>query len=184
VLRVTLNVPTPFSSVALAGNTAAPSLLVKCTVPVYEATVVLLASSAVTVTEKPNPLRASAGAVTLKCVAESFTCCVTEPLLPPYGSPLVEPLNVAFTVSLPAVSAAVVRVACPFDTVETAHPVFTLHVTVPATAVPNAGVTVAVRVTGAFKLDGLLPEPTVVIVVTPFQFATRLETFTVPMPVA
>jgi hypothetical protein len=34
VFSVTENVPTPFVSVEFTGNTALPSLLVKCTVPV------------------------------------------------------------------------------------------------------------------------------------------------------
>ena len=34
VFNVALNVPKPFVNVAFAGNTAWPSLLVKCTVPV------------------------------------------------------------------------------------------------------------------------------------------------------
>ena len=35
VLSVALKVPTPLVSVALAGRIAAPSVLVKCTVPAY-----------------------------------------------------------------------------------------------------------------------------------------------------
>jgi hypothetical protein len=66
----------PFVSVESAGKTAAPSLLVKCTVPVYPVAVAFDASKAVTVTLKDVPAVAVAGAETVKCVAgpaELFT---------------------------------------------------------------------------------------------------------------
>ena len=69
VLSVAENVPVPAVSVALAGSTAWPSLLVKCTVPAYPVAVLLEASSAVTVMLNAVPAVAFAGAVTLKCVA-------------------------------------------------------------------------------------------------------------------
>ena len=55
VFKVTLNVPTPLSSVTLAGSVAAPSLLVKWTVPVYPVAVLLFTSSAVTWILKAAP---------------------------------------------------------------------------------------------------------------------------------
>lgn len=69
VLSVTWKVPTPFVSVEFAGRAAFPSLLVKCTVPVYPVAVALDASSAVTVKLIGVPGVAVAGAVTEKCVA-------------------------------------------------------------------------------------------------------------------
>ena len=69
VLRVTENVPVPLVSVEFAGSTAAPSLEVKWTVPVYPVAVLLDASSAVTVMLKAVPAVAVPGAVTEKCVA-------------------------------------------------------------------------------------------------------------------
>ena len=41
VFSVTENVPAPLVSVELAGNVATPSLLVKCTVPLYPVAVLL-----------------------------------------------------------------------------------------------------------------------------------------------
>jgi hypothetical protein len=69
VLSVAEKVPTPFVSVEFAGKTAAPSLLVKCTVPVYPVAVVFVAVSAVTVKLNAVPAVAVVGAVTEKCVA-------------------------------------------------------------------------------------------------------------------
>jgi hypothetical protein len=69
VLSVAEKVPTPFVSVEFAGNTAAPSLLVKCTVPVYPVAVAFVAVSAVTVKLIGVPGVAVAGAVTEKWVA-------------------------------------------------------------------------------------------------------------------
>jgi hypothetical protein len=69
VFSVAWKVPTPLVSVEFAGNTAAPSLLVKCTVPAYPVAVALDASSAVTVKLIAVPGVAFAGAVTEKCVA-------------------------------------------------------------------------------------------------------------------
>ena len=63
------NVPTPFSSAEFAGNTAAPSLLVKCAVPVYPVAVAFEAVNAVTVRLNMVPAVAVAGAITEKCVA-------------------------------------------------------------------------------------------------------------------
>ena len=69
MLSVAEKVPTPFVSVEFAGNTAAPSLLVKCTVPVYPVAVAFVAVSAVTVKLNAVPAVAVVGAVTEKCVA-------------------------------------------------------------------------------------------------------------------
>ena len=55
-------VPVPFVSVEFAGRTALVSVLVKCTVPEYVVTVLLEASSAVTVKLKAVPAVAEAGA--------------------------------------------------------------------------------------------------------------------------
>ena len=63
------SVITPFNSAEFPGNTAFPSVLVKCTVPVYPVAVVFAGVSAVTVTLNAVPAVAVAGAVTEKCVA-------------------------------------------------------------------------------------------------------------------
>lgn len=63
------NVPMPLASVESAGNVAAPSVLVKCTVPAYPEATLLNASSAVTVKLSDVPAVAEAGALTAKCVA-------------------------------------------------------------------------------------------------------------------
>ena len=70
VLSVAWKVPTPLVSVEFAGNAAAVSLLVKCTVPAYPVAVALDASRAVTVKLIGVPGVAVADAVvTEKCVA-------------------------------------------------------------------------------------------------------------------
>ena len=69
VLSLAEKVPTPFVNVEFAGNTAVPSLLAKCTVPVYPVAVAFVAVSAVTVKLNAVPAVAAAGAVTEKCVA-------------------------------------------------------------------------------------------------------------------
>jgi hypothetical protein len=66
VFRVAEKVPTPLVNVAFAGNTAWPSLLVKCTVPLYPVAVRLDASNAVTVNVNAVPAVAEAGADTVK----------------------------------------------------------------------------------------------------------------------
>ena len=69
VLSVAVKVPTPFVNVEFAGNTAVPSLLAKCTVPVYPVAVVFAAVNAVTIKLNAAPFVALDGAATEKCVA-------------------------------------------------------------------------------------------------------------------
>jgi hypothetical protein len=69
VFNVTENVPMPAVNVASAGSVAAPSLLVKCTVPAYVASGVSEASTAVTVISNAVPAVAVPGAEIVKCVA-------------------------------------------------------------------------------------------------------------------
>jgi hypothetical protein len=66
VFSVAENVPAPLLSVVAAGKTADPSLLVNCTVPSYPATVLLFASSAVTVKLKAAPAVCGDAATTAK----------------------------------------------------------------------------------------------------------------------
>jgi hypothetical protein len=68
-LSVAAKVPTPFVSIELTGNTAASSLLVKCTVPAYPVAVAFEDVNAVTVKLIGVPGAAVAGAVNEKCVA-------------------------------------------------------------------------------------------------------------------
>jgi hypothetical protein len=82
VFNVAENVPVPFASVALAGNVAAPSLLVKCTAPVYPVAVAFDAVKAVTVKLNAVPEVAFAGAVTEKCVAAVDALTVIVPEVP------------------------------------------------------------------------------------------------------
>jgi hypothetical protein len=60
---------TPFNSAEFAGRTAFPSLLVKCTVPVYPVAVVFVAVSAVTVRLNVLPAVTIVGTITEKWVA-------------------------------------------------------------------------------------------------------------------
>src|SRR5580692_7631261 len=69
VFSVTWKTPDPFVKVVFAGNTAAPSVLVKCTVPVYPGTTLLNWSAANTLTLNAVPAIALPGADTAKCVA-------------------------------------------------------------------------------------------------------------------
>jgi len=69
VFRVTWNSPLPFVKVVFAGSTAAPSVLVKCTVPVYPGTTLLNWSAANTLTLNAVPAITLPGADTAKCVA-------------------------------------------------------------------------------------------------------------------
>jgi hypothetical protein len=127
------NVPTPFSSAEFDGSTAVPSLLVKCTVPVYPVAVVFEAVSAVTVMLNIDPAVAFAGAVTLKCVAafEALTVIVPD-------EPVIEAVtvSVAATVCAPAVFRVTENVPTPFVNVEfagsTAAPSLLVKCTVPA----------------------------------------------------
>ena len=63
------SVITPFNSAEFPGNTAFPSVLVKCTVPVYPVAVVFVAVERRHRDIKRVPAVAVAGAVTEKCVA-------------------------------------------------------------------------------------------------------------------
>ena len=69
VLNVSGNVPVPPTIVAFPGNTAAPSLEAKCTMPEYPIATLLSTSSAVTVTEVTRPATVPAGELTERCVA-------------------------------------------------------------------------------------------------------------------
>lgn len=55
VFSVIENVPTPLVNVESAGNVATPSVLMKCTVPLYAGVVLLKRSTAVTVKLKAVP---------------------------------------------------------------------------------------------------------------------------------
>jgi hypothetical protein len=109
VFKVAENVPVPFVSVALAGNAATPSLLVKCTVPAYPVAVAFDASSAVTVKSNAVPAVAFVGAVTEKCVAgpasagAPMQCTVPEAIsLIVITEPIAfEPWLMAIAASLP-----------------------------------------------------------------------------------
>jgi hypothetical protein len=79
VFSVAENVPTPLvSPTSFAGNIAAPSVLLKFTVPPYVATVLFAASFAVTVKLNAVPAVAVAGADTRKCVAVAVPVPVPE----------------------------------------------------------------------------------------------------------
>jgi hypothetical protein len=133
VSSVALNVPTPLVSVEFAGNTAAPSELVKCTIPLYPVAVALLASSAVTVNENATPAVADAGALTLKCVATPAPLTTIAPLVPVIDAVTV---SVAVIVRLPAVLSVALNVPTPLASVEfagsTAAPSVLVKCTVPA----------------------------------------------------
>ena len=62
VFSVAAKVPVPFESVELAGSTALPSVLEKCTVPAYVVAVLLKESRAVTVKLNGVPVLAVAAA--------------------------------------------------------------------------------------------------------------------------
>jgi hypothetical protein len=80
VFNVTDPVPVPFVIVELAGSTAWASELVKCTVPEYVATALLLASSAVTVMLKAVPAAGEGMVdVTEKWLATCWGVVVVEP---------------------------------------------------------------------------------------------------------
>ena len=97
--NVAEKVPAPFTSVVLAGRTALPSLLVKCTVPAYPVAVLLNGSRAVTVTLNAAPTVAVGGAETVNCVA---LAALTVTL---FEAPVMEAVtvSVAVMVRVPAV---------------------------------------------------------------------------------
>jgi hypothetical protein len=107
VRRVALNVPVPLVRVVSVGRVAAPSVLVKCTVPAYPVAVLLKASRAVTVTLTAAPAVAAEGAETVKCAAAAgATLIVPElPVMPP---------SVAVIVCAPAVRSVLPKVPVPF----------------------------------------------------------------------
>jgi hypothetical protein len=109
VLSVALNVPAPLVSVASAGRLAAPSLLVKWTVPAYPVAVFPAASSAVTVTLNGNPVSDEDGAVTVKWVAAPGATAIA-PLVPVM---LDVTVSVAVIVLLPAVLSVAEKVPTP-----------------------------------------------------------------------
>ena len=112
VLSVALNVPLPLVSVELAGSTAAPSVLVKCTVPAYPVAVLPWASLATTVTLNGVP-------------AVAFTGTVIEYRVAAPGATLMLPLvpvmavdvSVAVTVCVPTVARLTENVPTPFVSV-------------------------------------------------------------------
>jgi hypothetical protein len=132
VLSVALNVPTPLVSVLFAGSTACPSVLVKCTVPVYPVTVLFVASSAVTVKLNAVPAVALAGALTVKCVAAAALTLTFADV------PVIEDVteSVAESVWLPAVLSVALKVPTPLVSVlfagSTACPSLVVKCTVPA----------------------------------------------------
>ena len=90
VFNVTWNTPTPFVSVEFAGSTAAASVLVKCTVPVYVVTGLLNWSTASTTRLNAVPADTEGDPATTKCV--------TTPELTRFGFEV--PVIVAVTVSV------------------------------------------------------------------------------------
>jgi hypothetical protein len=132
VFRVAENVPTPFVSVAFAGRVAAPSVLVKCTVPVYAVAVAFVASRAVTVKLNGVPLVAVAGADTAKCVAAAALTAIA-PEVPVIDGVTV---SVAVIVCEPAVFSVAENVPAPFVNVafagNTACPSLLVKCTKPA----------------------------------------------------
>src|SRR3974390_3348712 len=131
VFKVALKVPTPLVRVAFAGRTAAPSLDVKCTVPVYPVAVLFEASSAVTVNGNAEPAVAVAGALTEKCVAAPADTAIAAEL------PVIDDVavSVAVIVWLPAVFNVAVKVPTPLVRVafagRTAAPSLDVKCTVP-----------------------------------------------------
>jgi hypothetical protein len=75
LLSVAVKLLVPLVTAASAGSNAVVSVLVKCKIPVYPATALLLASSAVTVNWNGAPACAVEGADTEKCVVAGD--CVT-----------------------------------------------------------------------------------------------------------
>ena len=69
VFSVAGNVPVPLVKVADVGSTANPSLLANCTTPSYPVTMLLSASSAVTVKLNDAPAVTGDCSETVKCVA-------------------------------------------------------------------------------------------------------------------
>src|SRR5690242_13725556 len=78
-LNVAEQVPVPLVNVPSGGRMADPSVLVKWMVPLYVGLVMLLASCAVTVKLKGEPLVADAGADTAKCAMPACPNTQAEP---------------------------------------------------------------------------------------------------------
>jgi hypothetical protein len=78
VFRVAEKVPVPAVRLVSAGSVAAPSVLVKWTVPAYPGTILSLLSRAVTVNENAEPAVWGVVAETVKCVAVADWGAVTE----------------------------------------------------------------------------------------------------------
>ena len=99
VFSVAEKVLTPAVSVEFNGKAAAPSLLVKCTVPGYPVAVLPNVSSAVTVKLNAVPLLAAPGAATVKWVAAAGLTVIAAVV------PVIEAVtvSVAVTVCEPAV---------------------------------------------------------------------------------
>ena len=132
VFSVTENVLTPFVNVELAGNVAAPSVLVKCTVPAYPVAVLPNRSSAVIVTLKAVPAVCGDNAETVKLVAApGFTVIVPD-------VPVMDEVTVSVAVMLwfPAVFSVAENVPTPLVNVELAGsvavPSLLVKCTVPA----------------------------------------------------
>jgi hypothetical protein len=108
VFSVAENVPAPLANVELAGKIAAPSLLVKWTVPAYPVDALLNASSAVTVKLNAAPAVCGDVADTVKCAAApAFTVMVAVPVMEAVT------VSVAATVWLPAVTSVTLNVWTP-----------------------------------------------------------------------
>jgi hypothetical protein len=110
VVKVAVNVPTPDSSVLLAGNAVElpVSVLVNFTVPVYPEATLLNWSSALTVNPKPAPAVALLGALTIRCVAAAgLTATVAVPVMP------LVTVSVAVNVCVPDVLSVAVNVPTP-----------------------------------------------------------------------
>jgi hypothetical protein len=113
VFSVAENVPTPLVNVESAGNVAAPSLVVKCTVPAYAGVVLLLRSTAVTVKVKAVPAVAVDGAETTNFVVGPGSAVIA--LLVPVSEEFTE--SVAVTVNTPDFLGDTLKFNVPFVSV-------------------------------------------------------------------
>jgi hypothetical protein len=132
VFSVAESVPVPLVKVELEGKTAWPSVLVKCTDPLYAVAVLFRLSRAVTVKLKAVPAVAAPGADTAKCVAAAAptTMLFDVPVM------LLVTVSVAVMVWPPAVFSVAESDPVPFVKVEfdgrTAWPSLLVKCTVPA----------------------------------------------------
>jgi hypothetical protein len=182
VSSVAENVPVPLVNVALAGSVAEPSLLVKCTVPLYPVAVLLNWSNPVTLKLNEVFWVAEAGAETLKCVAgPGFTVIPAE-------VPVMEEVtvSVAVMVWLPAVFSVTENTPTPLVNVEfagsVAEPSVLVNCTVPAYEVTvalleSSAVTVMLNATPAVCGD---VADTLKCVATPVTVRLAVALFPVP----